>query len=162
MVSGIVPNGIVKHNTGYCPPPPPDDTGFSSKPDWVDHPSWITGMQALERFHHWVSAAVLPIAFQWIHENYDEVYEGIPDHLRDDVGVVIAAAFELVRKREAHSEAYKKGQKSAEDLKLQMETKKDKFDPSHLNPVWAKITREVRHATKSSFEAEKTYLDDTI
>ena len=150
-------NGIVKHNTGLCPPQ--RDGCFSSISDWEDHPSWITGIQALEEFHHWVSSAVLPIAFQWIHEHYREVYDSIPDKtLHDDVGVVIAAAFQLVRKLEA----YKKGENSARDLKDRMEKQKDNFDSSTLNPVWAKITRDVREFTRTSFEAEKTHLDDTI
>ena len=61
------------------------------------HPSWIAGMEALNAYGDWVSSFVLPIAFQWIEENKPEVYAAVPEDLRDDVGVVIAAAFRLVK-----------------------------------------------------------------
>jgi hypothetical protein len=147
-----------KYTTGLCPPPPGGEPCFASLPDWYDHPSWITGMQALEHYHHWVVAVVLPIAFQWIHEHYDEVYKLVPDRQKneDDVGVVIAAAYQLVRQLGA----YEKGRAAGEDLKDKMD--KGEFDISRLNPIWAKITREVRKSTREIFDAERHYLDDTI
>ncbi len=145
-------NPMNKWFTTYCPPPPEK----TLKPDWNDHPSWITGMQALEEFHRWVAAYVLPIAFQWIEENKTAVYAKISKDLEDDVGVVIAAAYELVKTREA----YEKGQSQLK--KLEEGGERERPDPSRLNPVWARITREVRKATKEIFEAERKHLDGTI
>ena len=47
---------------------------FRKMPAWEDHPSWLTGLQALEEFHHWVATVVLPIAFAWIQDHHDAVY----------------------------------------------------------------------------------------
>lgn len=144
--------GILKKTTSYC--------STQQKrlviPDWEDHPSWITGIDALESFHHWVSNVVLPIAFQWIEENHDEVYGSIPDDLYDDVGVVIAAAYELIKKKEA----YQKGLRT--HLQIQEDKEQRKLDTTKLNPIWTKITKGVRKSTEEIFKAEKPYLDDTI
>jgi hypothetical protein len=155
--------GIIKHFTTYCPPPPPPPPppGRPFNRDWEDHPSWITGIQALEEFHGWVARVVLPIAFQWIEENYKEVYAKVDklksdEDLKDDVGVVIAAAYELVKQRKA----FEKGQEASK--KFEEDQKHDRLDTQTLNPVWARITQEVRRATKEAFDAEKKYLDDTV
>jgi hypothetical protein len=112
-------------------------------------------MEALDDFHDWVARVVLPIAFQWIEENYDEVYENIDKKYEDDVGVVIAAAYQLIQNRSALT-------KLADQKKKFAEGKWNPPDPSTLNPIWATITNEVRAATAEAFEKEKQYLDDTI
>ncbi len=73
--------------------------------DLEAHPSWTAGMQALNSYNQWVSEVVMPIVFQWIEEHKAEVYAHVPEHLEDDVGVVIAAAFELIK----GLSAYQKG-----------------------------------------------------
>ncbi len=125
--------------------------------DWENHPSLIAGVEALDAYQTWVSGVVLPIAFQWIEEHKKEVYDKISDKkLWDDVGVVIAAAFELVREKDA----YKKGVQEYEAYKKEL--KSGTLKTESLNPIWTKIAQEVRKATNEIFQAEKKYLDDTI
>src|ERR1700732_2972245 len=103
---------IRKRTTSYLPPPPSCVKGLIR--DWENHPSLIAGVEALDAYQTWVSSVVLPIAFQWIAEHKSEVYGKISDEkLWDDVGVVIAAAFELVREKPA----YKKGEEEFEKYK---------------------------------------------
>lgn len=140
---------IVKKDCEYCPPPLQHKHPLPSGPrDWEMHPSWIGGMEALNAYGDWVSSFVLPIAFQWIDEHKREVYASVPDHLRDDVGVVIAAAFRLVKelpdyKRELEASA-------AYEAELASGT----FDPSKTNPVWTGIVRKVRAYTEEAFEEQ--------
>ncbi len=151
--------GIIKHFTTYCPPPPPPPPppgGFPFDADWEDHPSWITGMQALGEFHEWVARVVLPIAFEWIEDHKTQVYENIPKDLHDDVGVVITAAYELVKQ----NDAFKRGEGLRR--KLEEARQQNELDAKTLNPVWTRITQGVKKATREAFEAEKKYLDDTI
>ena len=126
------------------------------RPDWEMHPSWITGMEALEDYNNWVNDIVLPIAFQWIEEHKPEVYASVPEKFRDDVGVVIAAAFKLVRELPAHKEGLEKCEA--------YETALDKgtWDPSNTNPVWTGISRKIRAETKEAFAEQAPVLDDTI
>ncbi|MGA7340599.1 MAG: hypothetical protein WBE72_01110 [Terracidiphilus sp.] len=120
------------------------------------HPSWIGGIEALDAYNHWVCEVVLPIAFQWIEEHKSEVYASVPEELTDDMGVVIAAAFQLVRELSS----YKNGleESAAYESALAAGT----WDPAKINPVWTKIVQKVRAATRESFAAESSYLDDTI
>jgi hypothetical protein len=147
---------VIKRSTSLFSSPLPLPPVCVMK-EWENHPSLIAGVEALDAYHAWVSRVVLPIAFQWIAEHHDEVYRKISDEkLWDDVGVVIAAAFELVRE----TEAYKEGVKQYEAYKKDLES--GKLDSTNLNPVWTRITREVRKATHGIFQAEKKHLDDTI
>jgi len=125
------------------------------RPAWSDHPSYITGMEALEDFHEWVARIVLPIAFQWIQENYDAVYDRIDPDKRDDVGVVIATAYEMIQDLEGC-------QKYAELMENLASGKVQEPDISTLNPVWTTITNTVRAASKQAFVGQEEFLDDTI
>jgi hypothetical protein len=145
---------IAKRATSFLPPPPSCTNEWIC--DWESHPSLIAGVEALNAYQTWVSGVVLPIAFQWIEEHYNEIYPGIPEELWDDVGVVISAAFQLVRQ----SQAYKDGLDELE--KIEKERKDGMLKTDALNPIWTKITKEVRKATKEAYQAEKQYLDDTI
>lgn len=134
-------------------------------PAWEDHPSWLTGIQALEAFHQWVATIVLPIAFAWIEEHWNEVYGAI-DKLSDDpddkkkyyadVGAVIAAAFQVVKQTPYYQEGLEAYRTFRNDLK------EDRVNTSELNPTWTRITEEIRRATEHIFQKEKRYLDDTI
>src|ERR1700733_10262919 len=66
-------------------------------PDWGMHPSWIAGVEGLDAYNRWVCEVLIPIVFQWIEEHYEEVYQGISKENKDDVGVVVASAFEIVK-----------------------------------------------------------------
>lgn len=145
---------IIKRGTSYFPGQHSCLKGVMR--EWENHPSLIAGVEALDAYQTWVSSVVLPIAFQWVEEHYDEVYANVPDGLKDDVGVVIAAAFQLVRQ----TPAYKEGLEKLEIYKK--EKKEGTLEPSDMNPIWTKITNEVRGATEKIFQAEKKYLDDTI
>ena len=124
--------------------------------DWEMHPSWIAGMEALKDYDHWVSTVVLPIAFQWIEEHKPAVYATVPEGLKDDVGVVIAAAFKLVKE----SPAYKKGLEQSEAYEAALED--GTWDPSKTNPVWTGIVEKVRAETKEAFAEQSSLLGDTI
>ncbi|HTJ30527.1 MAG TPA: hypothetical protein VL346_08510 [Acidobacteriaceae bacterium] len=111
------------------------------------HPSWITGMEALNAYGDWVSSFVLPVAFQWIEEHKAEVYASIPEELKDDVGVVIAAAFRLVEKLPS----YQEGLKNCACTEV---------DPAKLNPVWTGLTRKIRACTEEAFAEQAPLLGD--
>jgi hypothetical protein len=125
----------VKVSCHYCPPrhhTPPFREGHG---DWEMHPSWIAGVEALNAYSDWVSSVVLPIAFQWIEEHKPEVYSTVHEDLRDDVGVVMAAAFRLVRELPA----YKNGK---------------------TNPVWTGIAKKIRTGTEEAFAEQASLLGD--
>jgi hypothetical protein len=118
------------------------------------HPSWIAGMESLHAYSDWVSSVVLPIAFQWIEEHKPEVYATVPEHLKDDVGVVIAAAFRLVKELPA----YKSGvEKSAV---YEAAAADEAWDSSKTNPVWTSIVKKVRTGTEEAFEEQASLLGD--
>jgi hypothetical protein len=136
--------------------PPPQGTKHPHEPhrDWVMHPSWIGGMEALNAYGDWVSSIVMPIAFQWIEEHKAEVYATVPEELKDDVGVVIAAAFKLVKELPAYKLGLEKS--AAYEAALADGT----FDPSHTNPVWTGLTKKVRAETEAAFAEQSSLLGD--
>jgi hypothetical protein len=97
---------------------------------------------------------VLPIAFQWIEEHRAEVYAGVPEELRDDVGVVIAAAFKLVK----GLPAYQNGIARTAEYEAAMAAAD--ADASRINPVWSGITRKVRASTQEAFAEQASVLGD--
>ena len=127
--------------------------------DWTMHPSYIAGIEGIEAYGRWVSEVVMPIAFQWIEENKDEVYDGIPNEdLHDDVGVVIASAFELVKTLSS----YQNGLTKAKDFEDAVAN--GTWDPvaKKINPLWAGIAKEVRDGTARTFARLGGDLKDTI
>jgi hypothetical protein len=145
---------IVKKTCVYCPPQhhkPPVPCGPR---DWEMHPSWIAGIEALNAYGDWVSSFVLPIAFQWIEEHKSEVYASVPENLKDDVGVVIAAAFRLVKELPVYKEGIEK--RAAYDAEAASET----FDSSRTNPVWTGIVKKVRTGTEQAFKEQASHLGD--
>lgn len=137
----------------FCPPhckhPRPDEDPRES----TMHPSWTTGMQALEDYNHWVNAVVLPIAFQWIEEHKPEVYANVPEELRDDVGVAIAAAFNLVK----DLPAYQQGRDNCDAAQPG-----GAVDSSNANPVWTGIAKKARANSLAAFAEQAPVLGDTI
>jgi shikimate kinase len=118
------------------------------------HPSWIVGMEALNGYSDWVSSVVLPVAFQWIEEHKAEVYATVPEELRDDVGVVLAAAFKLVKELPA----YKNGlRKSAAYEKAVAD---GTWDASKTNPVWTGLVKKIRAETEEAFAEQSSLLGD--
>ena len=138
----------------YCPPPQHKHPSPGGPRDWETHPSWIAGMEALNAYGDWVSSFVMPIAFQWIEEHKSEVYASIPEELRDDVGVVIAAAFRLVKELPAykseleHSAAYEAGLANGD------------LNTSKINPIWTGIVKKVRTETEEAFKEQAPLLGD--
>jgi len=138
----------------YCPThhhKPP----FAGGPrDWEMHPSWIAGMEAMNAYGDWVSSSVLPIAFQWIEEHKTEVYASVPEDLKDDIGVVIAAAFRLIKELPA----YKSGiEKSAA---YEADVASGAHDSSKTNPVWTGIAKKIRTSTEEAFAEQSSLLGD--
>jgi hypothetical protein len=120
------------------------------------HPSWTSGMEALEDFNHWVNGVLLPIAFQWIEEHKPEVYANVPEELRDDVGVAIAAAFKLVKELPIYQQG--REQRAGYEAALENGT----WDSSKANPVWTDIARKLRTRTDETFTEHIQHLGDTI
>jgi hypothetical protein len=125
-------------------------------PDWGMHPSWISGIEGLDAYNRWVCEVLMPIVFQWIEENYDEVYASVPKEYEDDAGVVIASAFEIVKAMANYTDGVDKAKE---------------FDAAHqggsvdlkkINPVWTDIVKLVRKDTKVDFDKYKNVLKDTI
>ena len=138
----------------YCPTPQHKPPFPGGRRDWEMHPSWIAGMEALNAYGDWVSSVVLPIAFQWIEEHKSEVYASVPEDLKDDVGVVIAAAFRLVKELPA----YKSGmEKSAA---YEADVASGTHDSSKTNPVWTGIVKKVRASTEEAFAEQSSLLGD--
>ncbi|HEY2859130.1 MAG TPA: hypothetical protein VGJ21_11990 [Terracidiphilus sp.] len=111
-------------------------------------------MEALNGYAHWVSAVVMPIAFQWIEEHKPDVYASIADEYKDDVGVVIAAAFKLVKELPA----YQAGRAQGESYESAIS--QGTWDPSRTNPVWTGIVEKVRAETKEAFAEKSSLLGD--
>ncbi len=141
----------VKRLCEYCPPPRHKPPVPGGPRDWEMHPSWIAGMEALNAYGDWVSSFVLPIAFQWIEEHKPEVYATVPDELRDDVGVVIAAAFRLVKELPVYKSGMERGAALEAD---------GTYDPATTNPVWTGIVRKVRSSTEEAFAEQASLLGD--
>ncbi|HEX4319794.1 MAG TPA: hypothetical protein VHZ52_02760 [Acidobacteriaceae bacterium] len=111
-------------------------------------------MEGLNAYSDWVSSVVLPIAFQWIEEHKPEVYATVPEEHKDDVGVVMAAAFKLVKELPA----YKSGiEKSAE---YEAAVVNESWDSSKTNPVWTGIVKKVRTGTEAAFAEQASLLGD--
>jgi hypothetical protein len=144
----------IKRNTNYCPPRHHGPLSREGHRDWEMHPSWIAGVEALNAYSDWVSSVVLPIAFQWIEEHKPEVYAQVPEELQDDVGVVLAAAFRLIRELPA----YKTGiEKSAE---YEAGVADGTWDSSKTNPVWTGIAGKIRTGTEEAFREQASLLGD--
>jgi hypothetical protein len=111
-------------------------------------------MESLNAYGDWVSSVVLPIAFQWIEEHKSEVYASVSEDLKDDVGVVMAAAFKLVKELPA----YKSGmEKSAE---YEANVASGTHDSSKTNPVWTGIVKKIRAGTEEAFAEQSSLLGD--
>ena len=143
-------------DTQYLPCQPHQYSLKGVHPDWETHPSFITGIEALNAYHFWVAEVVLPIAFQWIYENKPKVYKSVPKEHYGDVGVVFAAAFEVIK----DLPEYKNGLVAFEKYKKALAD--GSWDSSQINPVWSGVTKKVRKATKKSFDAESASLKDSI
>lgn len=145
---------IVKKDCDYCPPRHHKPPASGGPQDSEMHPSWIAGMEALNAYSDWVSAFVLPVAFQWIEEHKPEVYASVPEDLKDDVGVVIAAAFRLVKALPAHQRGVEKS------AAYQADVARGTHDSSKTNPVWTGIVRKVRTETEEAYAEQASLLGD--
>jgi hypothetical protein len=139
----------------FWPPPWKRVQPDEERHDEEMHPSWAAGLEALQDYNHWVNAVVLPIAFQWIEEHKTEVYENVPEHLRDDIGVAIAAAFHLVRELPA----YQRGRANCDAHEAGLA--EGAADPSAINPVWTGITKKMREKKREVFAEHSQHLGDT-
>jgi hypothetical protein len=126
------------------------------RPEGELHPSWAAAMDSLQDYLCWVDEVVLPIAFQWIEEHKPEVYAHVPGNLKDDVGVVIAAAFAQVKELPV----YKQGREKCREH--DHARKAGTMDQSPVNPVWAGITKKIRSGTREAFAEQSQLLDGTI
>jgi len=146
----------IKRTTQYLVKP---CNGFGLRgahPDWAMHPSWIAGVEGLDAYNRWVSEVVIPIVFQWIEEHKPDVYKGVPEELKDDVGVVIASAFEIVKTMSSYRNGVEKS------VEFEEARERDAVDLKTINPVWTDIARRVREDTKKIFDEKEGVLRGTI
>jgi hypothetical protein len=141
----------IKVECVHCPPP----NKKTPLRDWEMHPSWTTGMDALNAYSDWVSSVVLPIAFQWIEEHKPEVYATVPEDLKDDIGVVMAAAFRLVKELPVYSEGLRRS------AVYEAAVADGTWDPSKTNPVWTSLVKKIRTETEEAFAEQSSLLGDT-
>jgi len=120
------------------------------------HASFILALEALDDYCHWVSEAVMPIAFAWIEEHKDAVYQRVPDRYFDDVAVVIAAAFEIVKTYPF----YKRGVELGKELDT-LQKLRD-ADPHAINPVWTAITCKNASRVGEDWNRFRDLLNGTI
>jgi hypothetical protein len=144
----------VKIGCTGCPPRPQKTHSREVVQDWEMHPSWIAGVEALNAYSDWVSSVVLPIAFQWIEEHKPAVYATVPEELKDDVGVVMAAAFKLIKELPA----YKRGLEKSAAYEAAMAD--GTWDPSKTNPVWTGIVKKIRIETEEAYAEQSSLLGD--
>ncbi len=144
----------VKRFCVYCPPHHDQPAAPNARRDWETHPSWILGMEALNAYGDWVSSFVLPIAFQWIEEHKAEVYASVAEENKDDVGVVIAAAFRLIKELPSYQREVE--QSAAYEAAVASGT----FDPSKTNPVWTGLVHTIRAETAEAFAEQASVLGD--
>jgi hypothetical protein len=147
----------VKTDCTYVVPPETQEnqTAAPLRPlDWEAHPSWITGMEALKGYNDWINSVVLPVAFQWIEEHKEEVYQKVKAAYRDDIGAVMEAAFKAVQQRPA----YKVGQ--AKSAAYEAAIAAGTWDPTATNPVWTKLVKTIRSQTQQAFAEEAQYIGD--
>ena len=137
---------FIKKGNGLC----------GAYPDWGMHPSWIAGVEGLDAYNRWVCEVLVPIVFQWIEEHKADVYQGIANENKDDVGVVVAAAFEIVKTMSS----YQNGLQKAKEFEEAKET--GTVDLKTINPVWTDIAQKVREDTKKIFDGKEDVLKGTI
>ena len=104
------------------------------------HPSLYAAIEELMIYERWVSRVVLPIAFRWIDENKEEVYAGIKYEYKDDIGVVINAAFNAVMKK----------------TPIEGDHKTRAF-----NPTWVEMIRSLEEARSAVLTTEGNPVDGT-
>lgn len=125
-------------------------------PPWEGHPALKLSLDCLEGYDRWVSEVVLPIAFQWIYENKDTVYKHVRPNLKDDVGAVIAGAFELVKEMDYYKEGRALGKE------IEEKRKKHQMDTREFNPHWTAIADEAHDAIRKIFEKHESHLKEGI
>ena len=136
----------------------PIEYGDTSVAPWADHPALKIALDCLNIYDHWVAQRVIPIAMQWIEEHHEEVYLRIPQEKRDDVGAVIAAAFELMRTTKDYNAKYNEG------LVLADRIKKGEVIPSksNCNPMWAGVATGLHDHIANVFEQHEAVLRDMV
>lgn len=145
-----------KVNCVYCPPPPRRPRPGRDLRQSELHPSLSAGLEAVEDYNHWVNAVLLPIAFQWIEEHKSEVYANVPEELRDDIGVAIAAAFKMVKELPLYQQG--REQHAAYEAALE----EGSWDSSKANPVWTSIAKKLRAGTDEAFAEHSEHLGESI
>jgi hypothetical protein len=121
--------------------------------DWAQHPGLNLALDGLSAYANWVSRVVMPIVFQWVDEHKSEVYEKVPRPLFDDVGVVVAAAFDIVKQKNAY-----KGGKEA-FAEFQEELAADTWHAEKVNPTWTEISRNLRTEVRGALERASKPLE---
>jgi hypothetical protein len=147
--------GMVKQDTQLIPVQKIFRVG-KAHPTWEMHPDWIQALRNLDTYNQWVCEIVMPIVFQWIEEHKAEVYENIPIELRDDMGVVIENAFQMVK----NGDLYKRGLRKAEAY--EEEVQKQKIDTKKINPLWQNMSQALDEARENARKKFTEMLPNSI
>lgn len=145
-------SAILKRKCTPCPAVPAPRPVRNAHPAWELHPSWKMALDSLDAYSRWVSEIVIPIAFEWIEEHKDEVYRDIPKRYQEDIGVVISAAFELVRNRPTYARGLEYRQQ------IEDERREGTLNTSDFNPVWTAISTEIEEDVEETFAKYRDVL----
>jgi hypothetical protein len=148
--------GLVKQDTQLIPVQKMFRVGHVH-PTWEMHPDWIQALRNLDTYNQWVCEIVMPIVFDWIQDHYAEVYKDMPDGHKDDMGVVIEKAFQIVSERSS----YKDGVKNADAYEARVKSKN--VDLAKTNPVWQEMSKALDQARENVRDKfRKMFLPNSV
>jgi hypothetical protein len=130
----------------------PSAYGNARLESWEDHPALKAALDCLNIYNHWVSQRVIPIAFQWIEDHRAEVYRNMPADKQEDMGAVIASAFDIVRRNP----------KFQQGLDLADAIEKGSINPSSSNPHWAGVASKLHDNLAEAFDRHEAQLMEMV
>ena len=86
------------------------------------------------------------------------MYGQLPDDKHDDVGAVIASAFEIMRNNDNYNAKYKEGQ----DLADKIENGDVVPSECNCNPMWSGVASELQDHLAEVIETHETELKNMI
>jgi hypothetical protein len=128
------------------------NAAFLSVEPWGQHWGLSVALDGIAAYQYWISRMVMPIVFQWIEENHEEVYANIPVSSRDDIEKVIQAAFNIVKTLPA----YEAGQAELKTFEARLASRT--ADTSPMNPTWAEISGRMREEMREVLTEESRQL----
>jgi hypothetical protein len=122
----------------------------------LNHPSFQVALDALADYNRWVCQVVLPIAFEWIEEHHDAVYEKVAAGREDEVGAVIAAAFDLLKQIGA---AYQDS--LVKRAQVEADLRNGTRQIEQFNPIWNHVSHQLSEQIQAILNQYNHVLPDT-